>query len=94
MWYSTYMETSLNIDVATLDTPHRRALEEVIGRELVTSQRLIISVIEVPLPETAVPRPAQTLEDWTHVYDGLSDQQVEGIDAIAKTRANLTRNLP
>jgi hypothetical protein len=39
-------------------------------------------------------RPAQTLEDWAHVYDGLSDEEIETIDAIAKTRANLTRNLP
>ena len=88
------METALNIDVAKLDTPHRRALEEVIGCELATHQRLLISVIDVTLPSDAASRPAQTLEDWTRVYDGLSDEQVDDIDAIAKTRANLTRNLP
>jgi len=32
------------------------------------------------------------LEDWTRVYDGLSDEEIEQIDAIAKTRANLTRD--
>ena len=88
------METALNIDVANLDTPHRRALEEVIGCELAANQRLIISVIEVPMPTDTGVRPTQTLEDWTHVYDGLSEQQVDEIDTIAKTRANLTRNLP
>ena len=39
-------------------------------------------------------RPAQTLEDWAHVYDGLSDEEIETIDAIAKARANVTRDLP
>ena len=88
------METSLKIDVANLDAPHLRALEEVIGQDLAANQRLVISVIEVAMPQTAAPREAQTLEDWTHVYDGLSDEEIEDIDKIAKTRANLTRNLP
>jgi hypothetical protein len=88
------MEASLNIDVATLDAQHRRALEEVIGRELAANQRLIISVTEVTSPPTADAKPAQTLEDWTHVYDGLDDEEIEAIDRIAKTRANLTRELP
>jgi hypothetical protein len=88
------METSLNIDVATLDAQHRRALEEVIGRELAANQRLIISVTEATIPPTADAKPAQTLGDWTHVYDGLDDEEIEAIDRIAKTRANLTRKLP
>ena len=88
------METSLNIDVSTLDAPHRRALEEVIGQQLTANQRLIVSVIEVSMPPSAAPKPAQTLEDWTSVYDGLSDETIEAVDKIAKTRANLTRHLP
>ena len=93
-WYTLGMETNLKIDIATLDAPHRRALEEVIGRQLAANQRLLISVIEVAEPQSAAPRPAQTLEDWTHVYDGLRDEEIETIDKMAKTRANLTRNLP
>ena len=46
------------------------------------------------IPQTATPQPVQTLDDWTHVYDGLRDDEIEPIDKIAKTRANLTRNLP
>ena len=88
------METDLKIDVAALDTPHRLALEEVIGRQLAGNQRLIISVIEVSAPSSSDPRPPQTLEDWTSINDGLSDEDIEEIDTIAKTRANLTRNLP
>jgi len=94
LWYNPFMETDLKIDVAALDAPHRRALEEVIGRQLAANQRLLISVIEVEAPPPAVPRPVQTLEDWTTVYEGLNDQDIEEIDQIAKTRANLTRNLP
>ncbi len=88
------MENDLKIDVAALDAPHRRALEEVIGRELEANQQLVISVIEVAVPTTSTQRPAQTLEDWTSVYDGLSDDEIESVDRIAKTRANLSRDLP
>ncbi|MBX3452680.1 MAG: hypothetical protein KF777_24305 [Planctomycetaceae bacterium] len=87
------METALNIDVAALDAPHRRALEEIVGQELATHQRLIISVIEIgPTPATA--QPAQSLDDWTTVYDGLAEEEIEAIDEIAKTRADLSRPLP
>ena len=88
------MEKDLKIDVATLDAPHRRALEEVIGQQLTKNQRLIISVVAVELPPSDGYRPAQTLEDWTHVYDGLSDEDIEAIDDVAKSRADLTRDLP
>lgn len=94
MWYNCDMENGLKIDVSALDVPHRRALEEVIGQELAANQQLIISVIDVELPPSDSGRPAQSLEDWTQVYDGLSDEQVEAIDQVVKTRANLTRNLP
>ena len=86
------MEATLNIDVSALDAPHRRAVEDVRGRQLASSQRLLISVVDKEPADAR--KPAQTLEDWTHVYDGLSDDEIEAVDEIAKTRANLTRNLP
>ena len=88
------MATELKIDVAGLDPPHRRALEEVIGRQLTVNQRLFISVTELEVPASGAAPPAQSLADWTGVYEGLSDEEIEQIDAIAKTRANLTRDLP
>jgi hypothetical protein len=88
------VDTRLNIDVSTLDASHRRALEEVIGRQLSANQRLLISVIEVAVPTGSAPRPAQRLEDWTSVYDGLSDEEIQTVDTVAKTRANLSRPLP
>ena len=71
------MDTERKIDVATLDLPHRRALEDVIGHELGTHQQLIISVHEIaPIIDD---RPVQTLDDWAGVYDGLTDSEVDGL---------------
>jgi hypothetical protein len=84
-------------DVTSLDDTHRRALEDVIGRELQSSQRLIISVLDAEVPPAAAakgPRPPQSLADWANVYEGLSDDQIDQIDQIATTRATLSRHLP
>jgi uncharacterized protein YbaP (TraB family) len=73
------------------------ALEHIVGQALRDNQRLIIQTAEVELaPEApaAGARQPQTLDDWTKVYEGLSDEQIEAVDKIIKTRANLTRNLP
>jgi hypothetical protein len=83
------METSREIDVTALDAAHRRALEDVIGIRLEQNQRLVISVT-VPVS----PRSSQSMADWTGVYDGLPEDQVEAIDRDLKTRANLTRSMP
>ena len=89
------METSHTIDVMTLDATHRRALEVVISVPLQANQRLLIGVTEIDVSGSEVaPRRMQTVEDWTKVYEGRSDERIEEIDRIAKTRADLTRNLP
>ncbi len=84
-------------NVRDIDTGDRHALEHVVGQALRDNQRLIIQITEVDVAREA---PAgnsqhpQTLDDWTKVYEGLSDEQIEAIDKIIATRANLTRNLP
>ena len=83
------METSHEINVTALDAAHRRALEDVIGARLEQNQRLVISVTA-----PASPRSPQSVADWTGVYDGLTEDQVELIDRNLKTRANLTGSLP
>lgn len=45
-------------------------------------------------PPTPDSRPAQRLEDCAHVYEELSDEEIDAIDTIAKTRAILTRDVP
>ena len=84
------MDQALRVDVASLDTEQRRALERITGRELSSNQRVVISVTEI---ETQ-PQRKQTLDDWVHIYDGLSDDEIEALDEIVKQRANLTRDLP
>lgn len=83
------METSHEIDVIALDAAHRRAFEDVIGTRLEQNQRLVISVTAADSP-----RSSQSLADWTGVYDGLTEDQVEAIDRDLMKRANLTRSLP
>ena len=84
-------------NVRDIDRSDRHVLEHVVGQALRDNQRLIIQIAEVDLaretPATDA-QPPQTLADWTKVYEGLSDEQVEAVDKTIKTRANLTRNLP
>jgi hypothetical protein len=84
------METRHEIDVTNLDSAHRRAFEDVIGQQLRLNQRLVINVTETEARKAKDPR-AQSLADWTHVYEGLTNEQIEAIDHNVKTRANLTR---
>jgi hypothetical protein len=87
-------------NVRDLPMDERRTLEQVLGRKLRKNQQVVLRVVTLtdgkvlgesqPSPD---PRPAQTIEDWARVYDGLSDEEIEEIDRIAKTRANLSRNV-
>ena len=86
------METIVR-DVGDLDRGDRSALERVIGHALSESQRLIIQVLTVELP-----RPAKIaagalpdLPEWTDVYAGLSDAEIDELDAAIRERANLFR---
>jgi hypothetical protein len=88
------MRSSLAIDVGGLDAGHRRALEEVMGRPLSANERLLIEVEEVDVTAKGADRPAQSIDGWTRIYEGLSEQEIESIDKIAKIRANLSRDLP
>ena len=79
--YQLLLDQLLNIvpEFPALLRSHRHALEEVIGCELASQQRLIISVIEVKMPVTDDAQPPQTPDDWTSVYDGLSDCEIDQI---------------
>jgi hypothetical protein len=84
-------------DVTALDEMHRRALEDVIGRQLQANQRLIIRVADIDVESPAEAggvRRRQSLDDWKRIYEGLSSDEIDAIDQIAKTRADLSRRLP
>jgi hypothetical protein len=87
----------IECNVRDIEADDRHALEHVVGQTLRENQRLIIQIAEVDVEAAARGddrRQPQTLADWTKVYDGLSDEQIEAVEKIIKTRANLTRNLP
>jgi hypothetical protein len=86
------MENIHAIDVTQLDTLHRHAFEDVIGAKLQGNQRLLISVTEVGEICAATTKSVQSLRDWTGIYSGLNEDQIETIDQDVKTRADLTRN--
>jgi hypothetical protein len=89
------MENSHEINVTNLDFEHRRALEDVIGAPLTSNQRLVISVTDAERPAgSKAAHPRQSVRDWTRVYEGLSDEEVEAIDRAVNSRANLTRQWP
>jgi len=87
------MEKSHEINVTSLDDAHRRAFEDVIGIQLGRNQRLMIKVADIDLTPTGR-RSGLTISDWTEVYEGLTDEEVEDIDRAVNTRADLTRHLP
>lgn len=88
------MANAFTVDISTLHPDHRRALEEILGRELTENQQLQIDVIDGDQLAGKASRPVQDLDDLLHIYDGLTDEEIDAIDAIIKTRANFTRNVP
>lgn len=84
-------------NVRDIDAGDRHALEHVVGQALRDNQRLVIQIAEIGVSQEAPVadgHPQQTLADWTRVYEGLSDEEIETIDKVVKTRADLARDLP
>jgi len=89
------MET-ISRNVADLDRADRSVLERVVGHTLVESQRIIIQVLT---PESATPPQPRSgaltdLPEWCDVYAGLSDAEIDDLDAAIHERANLSRPGP
>ena len=93
LWYPLDMDSSLKIDVSSLDAAHRQAIEDVLGLQLQTNQRLIIQVATLDSNEPLNEAP-DVMNLIAHFYDGVTENEVEEIDSLLKTRANLTRALP
>ena len=85
-WYTFFMDPSLKIDVASLDLAQRQAMEDVLGVPLRVDQRLIIQVATLGAVEPQS-QPANVMDLVRHFYDGVSENEVEEIDALIKARA-------
>ena len=79
--------------VAEIDTADRLAIEHLIGTHLAEHQQIIISVVNLDLTSPDEPTAAKPGEvpAWWNVYEGLSDEDVDRLDASVRKRATLTR---
>ena len=84
------METIIR-QVRDMDTSERSTLEQLVGHSLRENQQLIIQVITLSAPGKQPVIPATTLPDWCNVYEGLTDEQIAGVEQVALQRAALTR---
>jgi hypothetical protein len=88
-------------NVRDLPSDERRTYEQAVGHPLRENQQILLRVITLT-NDNGTPdekdrfdgRPVQTLEDYARVYEGLSQEEIEEIDKIINTRANLTRPTP
>ena len=82
-------------NVRDIDAVDRDALEHVVGQALRDNQRLIIQIAEVDVGGEVSGNNHQqpkALADWTNVYEGLNDQEIEEIEAVILDRDHWTRN--
>jgi len=93
--YNDDMDLPLNVDVSALDQLHLQAFEDedVVGRHLQPNERLTIQITTAG-QGAENGNASKVLNLLTHFYDGVSEQEVEELDATIKTRANLSRPLP
>ena len=86
------METLIR-NVRDLDENARAALELVVGHQLGVSQRVILNMVNLNL-NSALPVPSESFpnvpEHWK-LYEGLSEDEIDGLDQEFRQRANLTR---
>jgi hypothetical protein len=84
-------------NVRDIDPTDREALEHVIGESLREDQQIeikVLSVIRSPQPQSEPSNPPAEpqVPEWWHVYEGLSDEEIDRLDRAIRERADLTRH--
>jgi|CXWL01.1.fsa_nt_gi hypothetical protein len=92
---------SITRNVRDIPSDELRLYETVLGAKLRENQQVIIQVISVgdqtrgagPSPEKEGDHaaPGVTLPDWCNVYEGLSDEEISGIESVVLDRSGWTR---
>lgn len=80
--------------VTDLNRSDRSVLERVVGHALGDDQRLVIQVMVSEAP-TSAPQPSAgipDLPDWADVCQGLSEEEIDELDAAIRERARLDRS--
>lgn len=76
----------------------RQAIERLLGHSLGDSQQVVIAVAESEIPSGEVPPTGSeeisgevAVPEWWKVYEGLSADEVDCLDAAIRRRADLSR---
>ncbi|QDT38393.1 hypothetical protein Pan189_27860 [Stratiformator vulcanicus] len=92
--YDADMEKRITRNVSELQPPEKALYESVLGEQLRENQQVIIQVMTVGEPQVdhfAATLPRTDLPAWCDVYDGLTDEDVAEVEAIALDRSDLSR---
>ncbi len=68
-------------------------MERVVGHQLRETQQIIVNIVNIdlaPASSTIGDSVSDVPESWK-IYDGLSDDEIDTLDAEIRQRANLTR---
>ncbi len=86
------MET-ITRNVGDIPADDLQALEHLIGAPLQPSQQVVLQVIEKECDRNETPPRASEagLPDWFNIYEGLSDEEIDRLDAAIQQRLDLTR---
>jgi len=87
------MET-ITLFVGAMSMNERLAIENVVGHSLRENQKVTIQVADVNASVSKASASANDdsmLPTWCNVYDGLTDAQLESLEATILNRVNLTR---
>lgn len=87
------METVIR-NVRDLDQSERSVMERVVGHELRETQQIIVNVVNIDLAPASTPihdTDSDVPDSWK-IYEGLSDAEIDTLDAAIRQRANLTRH--
>lgn len=74
------METIIR-NVGDLTRQDVSALERVVGHQLRESHQLVIQIVSVSVPGAKQPSPSSNLPEWCGVYEGLTDSEIDELDA-------------
>jgi hypothetical protein len=84
---------SVTRNVRDLDQSERSVMERVVGHQLRETQQIIVNVVNIDFaPESsAAGDTISDIPDSWKIYEGLSDAEIDTLDAAIRQRANLTR---